>query len=352
MPRLKEFDCSVCRSKHPRPVGRNCTRNTAVATALSTSEPADISVTSNRSSSTLSDDVAQQLLAGLNTVTARLDSIDRRVQKTKEAVATKQDVALPGPSSSSPLASHTRSFRHTLANPGADLNPPRDSVVPSLDYVRSNEAINAQATSRVTELQSMNSAPSQGKLISQRGGPNEVRIKRHVDWPQHFILVGPKKERPSYDSLTMPQWVAGVLRSIQYESNPQFRESMLDYVAGLMEDASDFSFDSSRACYAYVLAHMEQDRFDWNNQAELERNRRTHSQRHTAPVNPQSEPVVTKGKKRNSFKTVPCKYFHNGHCKVSPYSHMTNGTFYTHVCAKCNGPHPTKSCGEKKVKNV
>ena len=49
------------------------------------------------------------------------------------------------------------------------------------------------------------------KLKSQRGG-TEVPIKKFVAWPQHYILVGPRKITPTYDKLDPIQWMAGCLQ--------------------------------------------------------------------------------------------------------------------------------------------
>ena len=162
-----------------------------------------------------------------------------------------------------------------------------------------------------------------------------------MDWPNHFILVGRTKVRPSYDSLTMPQWVAGCFRSVQFQKNPEYREHMLEYFGNLMEDAADFSFTNAKACHAAILANMEQDRLEWDQTDQLDRNRCHYAQRHEV-VEPLDEKPVKNydSENRRSERSVPCKYFHTSVCKI-----------YTHTCAKCEGPHPTKRCTDKKSKN-
>ena len=97
-----------------------------------------------------------------------------------------------------------------------------------------------------------------------RGGPGEITVKKSVDWPQHFILTGTHKTRPSYDYLTITHWASGFVRCIQKEKSENVRASMLDYLGNLMEDASDFSWDSAKACHAILLTNMEADRISWN----------------------------------------------------------------------------------------
>ena len=62
--------------------------------------------------------------------------------------------------------------------------------------------------------------------------------------------------RPSYDDLTMSQWVSSFVRCIQEEKSEAAKSSMLDYLCNLMEDASDFSWESAKASHAIILTNM------------------------------------------------------------------------------------------------
>ena len=55
---------------------------------------------------------------------------------------------------------------------------------------------------------------------------------------------------------------------------------MLDYLGNLMEDASDFSWESAKASHAIVLTNMEADRLHWTDTDKLDQIRRAHAQRH------------------------------------------------------------------------
>ena len=46
-------------------------------------------------------------------------------------------------------------------------------------------------------------------MKSQRGGPGEIPVKKVVGWPPNFILTRNRKSRPTYDDLTITQWVSG-----------------------------------------------------------------------------------------------------------------------------------------------
>ena len=121
-----------------------------------------------------------------------------------------------------------------------------------------------------------------GKLKSQRGGGPDVPIKKFVAWPQHYVLVGSRKERPSYNQLKPTQWMAGVIKGALDLPEPD-RMCQLKYLANLLEDASDFSFENAKACHAVGLTTMEQDKLAWSDTLKLHRLRRQHVQRHGAP---------------------------------------------------------------------
>ena len=91
----------------------------------------------------------------------------------------------------------------------------------------------------LAELEKLNETATRGRLKSQRGGPGDFSVKQMVDWPQNFILTGSRKNRPTYDDLTIIQLVFGFVWCIQEKSDAT-KECMLDYLGNPMEDASDF----------------------------------------------------------------------------------------------------------------
>ena len=119
--------------------------------------------------------------------------------------------------------------------------------------MRSNESIQCEVEKHLAEVHTLNEAGSKGRVMSQRGGPGDIFAKKSVDWPQNFILTGSQKTRPTYDDLSISQWVSRYVRCIQEEKSEQSWFAMLDYLGSLMEDASDFSWDSAKACHAILL---------------------------------------------------------------------------------------------------
>ena len=162
-------------------------------------------------------------------------------------------------------------------------------------------------------------------------------------WPQHYVLVGNRKERPTYDQLKPTQWMAGVIKGALDLSDTE-RIHKLNYLASLLEDASDFSFENAKACHAVILTDMERDKLTWEDTHLLDRYRRQHAQRHDAPVQRQNfQPKKQQNSENSDSKVIPCKYFNDSQCSKH-HTHFTRGIWYLHICSKCKGDHSAKKC--------
>ena len=103
-----------------------------------------------------------------------------------------------------------------------------------------------------------------------------------VKWPHEYILSGNSKERISYDQLSVTQWVAGFGRIMKEEKNSEIKDSMLDYLIALFDNANDFLWDAAKASHAILLCRMEQGEIaNYNEVEKIDRVRRANAQRHT-----------------------------------------------------------------------
>ena len=109
----------------------------------------------------------------------------------------------------------------------------------------------------------------------------EVFVPHRVKWPHEFILAGQNKDRVTYNQLSPIQWMAGFCRTIREESDMVTKEHMLHYVINLLDDATDFSWASTKARNAVLLCRMEQGEIaGWQETEKIDRVRRAHAQRH------------------------------------------------------------------------
>ena len=124
---------------------------------------------------------------------------------------------------------------------------------------------------------------------------------------------------------------------------------MLDYLGNIMEDASDFSWESAKAAHAILLTNMEADRLNWAETDKIDRVQRAHAQRHIPGVhNSASRPTIKKVKNTGAKNGLICNFFQEG---TFTSHHRTAGQYYRHVCEQCDGLHVTKSCTQKLVPN-
>ena len=196
---------------------------------------------------------------------------------------------------------------------------------------------------RLQELATLN---EQGTFRSQRGGHEHLTVKHKIPWPQNHILAGASKSRVTYDSLSTFQWVSGFCAIIKDESDVNTKNSMLEYLSELMEDAQDFGWTSAKGAHAVLLCKMEEGKLNWAMTDKIDRIRRAHAQK-----------VVNNTSKKSSSELpgVPCKFFQNQKCPHKG-DHHTSGQFYRHICSYCNTlgkrfPHALKDCRNSKKSN-
>ena len=112
----------------------------------------------------------------------------------------------------------------------------------------------------------------------------DVYVENRVIWPQAYVLTSQNKQRVTYNQLTSIQWMAGFCWIMREDPVSENRDSMLDYVINLLEDAMDFSWSSAKASYADLLCLMEQGEIgDWPEVEKTpDRVRHVHALRHTS----------------------------------------------------------------------
>ena len=81
-----------------------------------------------------------------------------------------------------------------------------DLVLPTLATLRQSRSIQDQVDSRIRELQAVDK--EKGKFKSQRGGSETSWVKHEIAWTYKFVLSGNSKNRVTYDSLLLSQWIS------------------------------------------------------------------------------------------------------------------------------------------------
>ena len=87
---------------------------------------------------------------------------------------------------------------------------------------------------------------------SQSCGLKNGNDKKVVAWPQDLAFVGTLRKRPSYEELTMTQWLLGFLRIAEEESNHVRKQNMYSCLTELMQDATDNSWAAAKGAQAVL----------------------------------------------------------------------------------------------------
>ena len=169
------------------------------------------------------------------------------------------------------------------------------------------------------------------KLNQKGGGAVEVIVPNQVSWPHEHILGGISKQRITYDQLTLAQFVQGFSKNILEETDMKCKELMTQYLADLMEDASDFSWHNAKAAHAVLLCEMERGSITWFDTDRIDRVCRAHAQKHS---NPQKQNWVKGGGGEFYRKPWFCKNYQTNSCQHQK-DHEVNGKIHKHVCAFC-----------------
>ena len=137
----------------------------------------------------------------------------------------------------------------------------------------------------------------------------EVQVKHKVHWPHEAMLGGVTCQRVNYDQLSMTQWVQPFFRNILEESDGARKDIMVAYLADLMEDATDFSWQGAKAAHAVLMCEMERGSVQWEDGVRIDRIRRAHTQKHV------SQSRQNWGKQGNKIPWF-CKNVQNNTCTL------------------------------------
>ena len=351
MGRQKNFFCTNCKTKHPRPINKNCENEVQSVSDQDNELSVSVENTSVNSGTVSSGDSSgmnAMLLSELKNISAKMESMEKRLATTELKLLSAEARCDDSKSAARHKVKKTSVITSTPQETTDDDSSDSELVLPSKKFIKQDTRIQAQIQKRLDELKAINEQDDKGKFKSQRTLNDNVSVKCKIPWPQNQVLSGSTRSRPSYDNLTVFQWVTGFARIAQEESNIEIKNQMLEYLAEIMEDAQDFSWASAKACHAVVLCRMEDGKLSWDDTQNLDRIRRAHAQK----VIGNSNHGATGGKFGTAKDTgLICKFFQIGSCNHNR-DHISGGRKYRHVCSNCHGSHPAKDCKNTKEKQA
>ena len=288
-------------------------------------------------------DTNAQNLSELKNLSGRMSQMENRMDslssKSSPARTSSRSDSVQGSPANTPEV-RTQVLKDSASSMEDDL------VLPTLATLRQSRSIQDQVDTRIRELQAVDK--EKGKFKSQRGGSETIWVKHVIAWPHNFVLSGNTKNRVTYDSLSLSQWVSGFATIIRDESDVEVKNKMLEYLSQLMEDFHDFGWSSAKGSHAVLLCRMEEGRVTWKETHNIDRVRRAYAHRST------SQSQVPSGSKKVGQKDAPtpCKYYQRNSCSHKG-DHETGGRTYLHICSMChtqgkNASHSSKDCRKSK----
>ena len=76
--------------------------------------------------------------------------------------------------------------------------------------------------------------------------------------------MGHLQTRLTYEQLNVEQFVLGFLRSVQFESSPNIRANMEEYLRELMQNVCDQGWVQGKGAHSVVLSNMEDGIVTWH----------------------------------------------------------------------------------------
>ena len=311
--KVKTAHCKRCGLEHERPVGRACTRL----------EDSDVEGSETQEGNDTSISDSPVAADPLHTVLQKLSDIERRIHKIESNSMSHSST--PTPITSSPIKSI-----------------PEPEVIPPMNFLKTNQAIQAEVASRIRSLEQHNSY-QQGKnnVKSGRYRAADCNVNRYISWPHEFVYAGPNRKIIPYDELNIQQFNLGFIR-IAMQQQPHIKDLMFQYLAKVIQSSLDTSFEHVRAAHAVVLQEMERGVIDWTNVDEIEKLRILYTNKHSNNSD---------GNSSESKRTI-CNNYNMSRCKASS-DHSRDNITFRHICGYCYRSvrkaynHPESSCNRK-----
>ena len=169
------------------------------------------------------------------------------------------------------------------AEKGADKAP---DVSPN--SIRKDLRLMAQATERLAKLQAEDAelegevAGATGRGRGRKSGSKMVAsdtIKQRIDWPHFYVqrVVAGSRQCVEYADLTVEEFVFGFLRMLAAPECMMDKDTMLNVLEMLMQDAMDYSWKNARGFYEMLGWDVEKRVMVWSDTNRIMQQRMTFS---------------------------------------------------------------------------
>ena len=320
--------CKQCNETHERPVGRKCDRTHGnISNDNSPDQTISESIQSDSESRPMpaSEHTDTAATSPMHQVLAKLQHMERAQQQLVDRITRMESETRPMPlPTSSPIRDRVHNYQ-------------TDGVVPSLDFLRSSNDIQAEVAARLRTLDEANTySGKSANLKSGRFRSFDTQVQHYVQWPHEHVYVGAARKTVAYDELTPQQFTLGFIKIIMRQNSNDKQTAMLTYLSKLLQESLDFSWDSSRGAHAIVLQEIERGSVSWENTDEIDNIRKLYTQRVNSNTNDPQKYSSNDPQKysSNDSKKVVCSHFNNGRCTKNN-DHQKDNITFRHICSYC-----------------
>ena len=193
----------------------------------------------------------------------------------------------------------------------------------------------------------------QGNMLRKNSG----RYNTADTGGQMNLPSGAGRKRPSFDDLSMGQFVIGFLNNIMDTQYQELVRHMMVELNKTIKLAENLSWPIARGAFAASMHKIEDRILVWSNSRQLADSRLTYSQSafFSGSVTMSPRPGTPAQNNGGSTRRIVCKWFNAGSCPHSG-DHMdaTGVTTFRHICMFCyrnlkrNNAHTEIDCKNKK----
>ena len=144
-----------------------------------------------------------------------------------------------------------------LQQPQRDEFQQQSAALPTLNTLKYSAVDKQLIQERLQQLRDHSVPQRQGELLHCCDNNNKKKKKVECTWPQDCAFVGHLQTRLTYEQLNVEQFVLGFLRSVQFESSPNIRANMEEYLRELMQNVCDQGWVQGKGAHSVVLSNME-----------------------------------------------------------------------------------------------
>ena len=209
------------------------------------------------------------------------------------------------------------------------------------ESLRKNMEIMAQAAERLAQFGASQVAASGGLDNLSIRGPGKKSgsqllasdaIKAVIDWPHFYVmrLTAGRRKPVHYCDLRAVEFMQGYLAMLKAPKSVFDRETMLELLHTLMQDATDYGWENAREFYEMLGIDVEWGLLRWNESVTIENRRLTYCR----AVAAEKKEVAKEGQKAQTRSAPPgtrcCASYQRNACDQQRDHHP-----FTHACNYC-----------------